>query len=181
MSFCLFGVAIMGLIAKSIQALSLGGIYSHLPLTSAKTKRKVLAIKAFGAFIFIVTMALVSVINVSAFAGPSCSNPAALLSAGDGVWKAINTNPRTDDQFVRVFKFTMKGGALQGEVVKQLRDEKITSVKISGNKVTIKFSDGWGNHVRDYECKDNNKELKGTASGPRPGGSYDHNATLTKQ
>lgn len=137
--------------------------------------------KSIRTFIFIVTIAFVSVINAGAFAAPSCSNPAALLSAGDGVWKAINTNPRTDDQFVRVFKFTMKAGALQGEVVKQLRDEKITSVEISGNKVTVKFRDGRGDHVQDYTCKDNKQELKGTASGPRPGGSYDHNATLTKQ
>ena len=140
-----------------------------------------MVIKTLRAFLFIVTMALVSVFNAGAFAAPSCSNPAALLSAGDGVWKAINTNPRTDEQFTRVFKFTMKEGALRGEVVKKLRDEKITSVEISGNKVTIKFSDGRGDHVRDYACEDNKQELKGTAAGPRPGGSYDHNATLIKQ
>ena len=141
-----------------------------------------MVIKTLRTFLFIVTIVLVSVFNAGAFAAPSCSNPAALLSAGDGVWKAINTNPRTDEQFTRVFKFTMKGGgALQGEVVKKLRDEKITSVEISGNKVTIKFSDGRGDHVRDYACEDNKQELKGTAAGPRPGGSYDHNATLIKQ
>lgn len=111
----------------------------------------------------------------------SCKGFAALLAADGGVWKAVNENPRNGNTYERVFKFVAADGKIQGDVIRQLRDERITAVDVAEDAVTIKFSDGRGDHRQRYSCGDDPRVLKGSAEGPRPGGTYEHGATLTKQ